>query len=111
VTHEDILDQLRQPVNDLRQHIPAVFDGNVLSAAATADGALDPRTKELIALAIAVTKQYDGCIASHARGAARRGATEDEVADALGVAILMNGGPGSVHAPRAFEALQEFSRR
>jgi AhpD family alkylhydroperoxidase len=68
VTNKDILDHLRQPVKDLRQHIPAVFDGyGALSAAAMADGALDAKTKELIALAIAVTKQCDGCIASHAR--------------------------------------------
>ena len=75
------------------------------------DGALDAKTKELIALAIAVTKQCDGCTASHARGAARRGATPQEVAEALGVAILMNGGPGTVHAPRAFAAFQEFAAR
>lgn len=44
-------------------------------------------------------------------GAVRRGATVGEVADALGVAILMNGGPGTVHAPRAFEAFQEFAKK
>jgi len=80
-----------------------------LHTAVMADGALDMKTKELIALAIAVSKQCDGCIASHARGAARRGASPDEVAEALGVAILMNGGPGTVHAPRAFAAYREFA--
>lgn len=112
MTHKEILDGLRQPVKDLREHIPAVFEGyGALSAAALGDGALDAKTKELIALAIAVTKQCDGCMASHARSAARRGATAEEVADALGVAILMNGGPGTVHAPRAFEAFQEFAKK
>lgn len=83
-------------MKDLRDHIPAVFDGyGALNAAVLGDGALDAKTKELIALAIAVTKQCDGCIASHARSASRRGATADEVAEALGVAILMNGGPGT----------------
>jgi AhpD family alkylhydroperoxidase len=110
MTHKEILDELRQPVKDLRAHIPAVFEGHsALHAAVFAEGALDAKTKELIALAIAVTKQCDGCIASHARGAARRSATADEVAEALGVAILMNGGPATVHAPRAFEAFQEFA--
>ena len=108
---KEILDDLRQPVRDLRDQIPAVFEGyGALSAAAFADGALDAKTKELIALAIAVAKQCDGCIASHARNAARRGASVAEVADALGVAIVMNGGPGTVHAPRAFAAFQEFAR-
>ena len=110
MTHKAILDELRQPVKDLHDHIPAVFGGyRALASAAMGDGALDAKTKELIALAIAVTKQCDGCMASHARSAARRGATAAEVAEALGVAILMNGGPGTVHAPRAFEAFQEFT--
>lgn len=109
MTHKDVLDELRQPTKELRDHIPAVFEGyGAVHAAAMADGSLDAKTKELIALAIAVTKQCDGCIASHARGAARRGASADEVAEALGVAVLMNGGPGTVHAPRAFEAFREF---
>ncbi len=56
-----------------------------------------------------MAKQCDGCIASHARGAARHGATADEVAEALGVAVLLNGGPGTVHAPRAFAAFREFA--
>lgn len=112
MTHKEILDELSQPVKDLRDHIPAVFSGYAeLNTAALGDGALDAKTKELIALAIAVTKQCDGCIASHARGAARRGASAAEVADALGVAILLNGGPGTVPAPRAFEAFQEFAAK
>lgn len=112
MTHKEILDELRQPVKDLREHIPGVFEGyGAPNTAALGDGALDAKTKELIALAIAVTKQCDGCMASHARGAARRGATAEEVAAALGVAILMNGGPGTVHAPRAFEAIQEFAKK
>ena len=110
MTHKEILDDLRQPVRQLREHIPAVMQGyGAMNSAVFADGALDVKTKELIALAISVTKQCDGCIASHGRGAARRGATSEEVAEALAVAILMNGGPGTVHAPRAFEAYQEFS--
>lgn len=106
MAHKDTLAELRQPTKRLREHIPAVFEGyGTLSAAAFADGALDAKTKELIAVA----KQCDGCIASHARGAARRGATSEEVADALGIAIVMDGGPGTVHAPRAFAAFEEFS--
>ena len=112
MTHKEILDDLRQPVKELRDHIPTVFEGYAaLSGAAMGDGALDAKTKELIALAISVTKQCDGCIASHARGAARRGATVDEVAEALGVVILLNGGPATVHGPRAMQAFEEFANR
>ncbi|MDQ3896762.1 MAG: carboxymuconolactone decarboxylase family protein [Actinomycetota bacterium] len=110
MTHKEILDELRQPVRDLREHTPAVFERyGALNAAAMGDGALDAKTKERISLAISVTKQCDGCIASHPGGAARRGATAEEVAEVLGVAVLMNGGPGTVHAPRAFEAFREFA--
>jgi AhpD family alkylhydroperoxidase len=73
------------------------------------DGALDGKTKELIALAIAVSKQCDGCIASHARGAAQKGAATQEVAEAIGVAVLMNGGPATVYGPRALAAFTEFT--
>lgn len=89
----------------MRSQIPGVYE----AYAAMTDGALDAKTKELIALAISVTKQCDGCMASHARGAARRGATAEEVAEALGVAVMMSGGPGTVHAPRAFDNFLEFA--
>lgn len=108
--HHETLSVLAKPTRELREKIPDVFQGyGAISKAALADGALNAKTKELIALAISVSKQCDGCIASHARGAARGGATVEEVAEALGVAIMMNGGPGSVHAPRAYEAFLEFS--
>ncbi len=61
-----------------------------------------------MALTIAVVKQCDGCIAYHAKAAARRGATPEEVAEALSVALLMDGGTASVYGPRAWEAFQEF---
>src|SRR3954466_6365964 len=104
-----VQEPLREPSRALRRAIPEVYDGyRQMHAAAYAAGALDQKTKELIALAIAVSTQCDGCIASHARGAVRTGATEQEVAEALGVAIAMNGGPGTVYGPRAFEAFLEF---
>ena len=104
-----VRDELRIPTRELRHAIPQVYAGyKELHDAALAPGALDVKTKELIALAIAVSKECDGCIASHARGCARNGATAEEVAEALGVAIAMNGGPGTVYGPRAFAAFQEF---
>ena len=105
-----VQEELREPARALRRAIPEVYDGyRQMHAAAYAAGALDEKTKELMALAIAVSKECDGCIASHARGAVRTGATEAEVAEALGVAIAMNGGPGTVYGPRAIAAYQEFA--
>ena len=102
--------ELAGPAAALSKAIPDVYDGyRQLHKAVFRGGALDLKTKELIALAIAVSKECDGCIASHARGCARNGATAEEVAEALGVAIAMNGGPGTVYGPRAFAAFQEFA--
>ncbi|MBX6390075.1 MAG: carboxymuconolactone decarboxylase family protein [Frankia sp.] len=110
VLDREVLDELRPAVRDLRRAIPGVwaaFGG--LSDQAMTDGALSTKVKELIALALATAEQCDGCIAAHARGAARAGATSDEVAEALGVTILMRGGPGTVYGPRAYAAYQAFA--
>ncbi len=106
----EIRDELIPLGRHLREAIPDVYAGYAgLHRAAMGDGALPARIKELIALAIAVTRECDGCVAAHARDAARRGALAQEVAEAMGVAILMNGGPGSVWGPRAYAAFAEFA--
>ena len=105
----EVLKELGGQGRQLRQLIPEVYAGYVeMDKAATVDGALTPKAKQLIALAIAVTRECDGCIASHARSAAREKATREEVAEAMGVAIMMNGGPGTVWAPRALAAFDEY---
>lgn len=106
----EVLGEIRDPARELREQIPDVLGayGN-MQRAIISDGALPAKFKELIALAISVSKECDGCIAAHALGAARQGATEEEVAEAMGVTILLNGGPATVWAPRAFAAFQEVS--
>jgi AhpD family alkylhydroperoxidase len=109
-TAHELLDELSASGRQLRAAIPEVYSGYVrMSAGAMGDGDLPGKVKELIALAIAVTRECDGCIAAHARGAATKGATSQEVAEALGVTIMMNGGPGTVWAPRAYDAFREFA--
>jgi AhpD family alkylhydroperoxidase len=101
---------LAGPARRLREQIPDVIDSYAtVHRAALADGALSSKVKELIALAIAATKQCDGCVAAHGRGVAGQGATEAEVAEAMGVVVLMNGGPGTVWGPRALAAYREFA--
>ena len=95
---------------ELRKVIPDTYAGfAALHTAALAEGALPSKTKELIALAIAVVEQCDGCIAAHARGAAKAGATKEEAAEAIGVTFLMAGGPATVYGPRAYSAFCEFA--
>lgn len=106
----NIVGDLREPTKSLRNASPDVWSGfGALHQAAVADGALPAKIKELMALAIAVVKQCDGCIAYHAKAAVARGATAPEVADALGVALLMDGGTASVYGPRAWAAFHEFA--
>lgn len=105
-----VLDELRPLHRELRHAIPDVYKGfGEFHQAAFAEGALDKKTKELVALAIGVIQRCDGCIASHAEGAAREGASRQEAADAIGVAMLMNGGPATIYGPRAFAAFREFT--
>jgi AhpD family alkylhydroperoxidase len=107
--NHEVLNRLRQPTADLRDAIPAPWAGfQELHRAAMAEGAVPTRLKEAVALAISVAKQCDGCIAYHARAAARAGASLEEVAELIGVALLMDGGPASVYGPRAYEAFREF---
>jgi len=105
-----VLRELSPQNRELRRAIPDVYQGfGALSKAAFADGALDRKTKELIALAIGVVEGCDGCIASHGQSAARAGATRQEAAEAIGVTFLMDGGPATVHGARAYAAFCEFA--
>jgi AhpD family alkylhydroperoxidase len=105
----DIIDALKEPTRSLRRAAPEVWAGfQELHQAAVADGALSARVKELMALAISVVKQCDGCIAYHAKAVADQGATAAEVAEALSVALLMDGGTATVYGPRAWSAYREF---
>ncbi len=107
-SNEEIRAELRQPALDLRAMIPEVWHGYVeTSSAAVRDGELSGMTKELMALVIAITRECDGCIAAHTRGAAAKGATRQQVAEAIGVAIAMNGGPATVWGPRALHAFDQ----
>lgn len=110
-TAHELQHELQAAGRKLREAIPGVYEGvAVLSAAAMGEGGeLPAKMRELIALAIAVTRECDGCVVAHARGAARRGATAQEVAEAMGVAIAMNGGPGTVWGARAYAAFHEFA--
>ncbi len=106
---KQVQDELRPHARELRRMIPEVYKGfAALHDAALVDGALDTKTKELIALAIAVSTECDGCIAAHAHAAVRSGASLEEAAEAIGVSILMTGGPATIYGPRAFAAFSEF---
>jgi AhpD family alkylhydroperoxidase len=80
-----------------------------LAQAALAPKALDGRTKELIALGIAVAIRCDDCIGFHVKAALEQGASREEVTEALGMAIYMGAGPAVMYATHAIDAFEQFS--
>jgi AhpD family alkylhydroperoxidase len=108
--HAHVIEELAGPTKDLRRAQPETWTAfNALHQTAMADGAIPRRIKELIALAVAVSEHCDGCIAYHAKAAARHGASREEAAEALSVTLLMGGGPATTYAPRAWAAFVEFA--
>ncbi|MFB9268502.1 carboxymuconolactone decarboxylase family protein [Bradyrhizobium erythrophlei] len=80
-----------------------------LVTATSKDGALSVRHKEPIALAIAIATRCEGCIVHHVDAARRHGATREEVAETIGVAVEMGGGPATVYGATALAAFDEFA--
>jgi AhpD family alkylhydroperoxidase len=95
----------------LRQDIGNTMQGfSALAQAATKDGALDRKTKELIALALGVAAHCDGCIGFHTEALVKLGATRQEVEEALGMAVYMGGGPSLMYAADAIAAFAQYQR-
>lgn len=69
---------------------------------------LEPKTHELIALCVAVTTRCDGCIAVHTQAALKHGATKEEIAEALSVAIALNAGAALTYSARVLDAVAAF---
>ena len=80
-----------------------------LSAAGSKTNHLDAKTRELISLAVAVTTRCDGCITVHTGEALKHGATREEIAEALGVAVAMNAGAALVYSARVMDAVSQHS--
>lgn len=108
--YKEILKSLNAGTAGVRSQIPGVYEGfGNMYRAVYSDGELSAKVKELMAVGIAVREGCDGCIASHVRSAVRKGANAQEMAETIGVAIQMGGGPASIYASHAWDAFQEFS--
>ena len=81
-----------------------------LVSAATADGALSKKIKEMMAVSISVVTGCQGCIAYHTQAAVKAGATREEFIEALNVAVEMGGGPAFVYGAAAHEAYEQFMK-
>ena len=108
--YQDITQDISAYTGELRKAVPDTMNGfYAMAKAATAPGVLDEKTKELIALAIGVSTRCDGCIGFHAKALVRLQATRAEVAETLGMAVYMGGGPSLMYAADALRAYDQFS--
>ncbi len=104
--------QLSIAMGKMREELPDVMNGfSELAGAATKKDALDPKTKELIALGIAVSTRCDGCIGFHTKTLLKLKVSRKEFMETLGMAIYMGGGPSVMYAARAVQAYEEFSNQ
>jgi AhpD family alkylhydroperoxidase len=106
--YSKIVSEYNTGMGKLAEDIPGTVKAfSDLVGAATQDEALSKKVKELIAFGIAITVRCDGCIAAHASSVLEAGATRQEVAEMIGVAILMGGGPSSVYGVEAMRAYEQ----
>ncbi|MFN7090739.1 carboxymuconolactone decarboxylase family protein [Allorhizobium sp. NPDC080224] len=96
-------------IKTLRKDIPDVMQGfSAMAGAATKDGALSKKVKELVALGIAISTRCDGCIGFHTEALIKLGCTKAEFEEALGLAVYMGGGPSLMYAGDAMAAWEQF---
>ena len=108
----DITRNISINLKTLRKDIPDTLAGfSAMAQAASKDGALDKKTKELMALALGVAAHCEGCIGFHAEALVRLGASREEVEETLGMAVYMGGGPSLMYAAEAMAAYEQFLAR
>lgn len=109
--YQEITRDISEFTRELGKLVPDAMKGFYgLSKGASADGQLDKKTKEMIALAIGVTQHCDGCIGFHAKALKELGATREEVAEVMAMCVYMGGGPALMYAADALRAYDQFSK-
>jgi len=105
----DWIDYQKQILEQLGKFMKLTPDSvrgyQTLSSANAKDSKLGPKVRELISLAVAITTHCDGCITIHTDNALKAGATREEIAEALGVAMAMNTGAALIYSLRAMDAV------
>jgi AhpD family alkylhydroperoxidase len=107
--YKQITHDIKEYMGELRQLQPEAMQGfSALAKGATADGALDKKTKEFIALGIGISQHCDGCIGFHVKALKDLGATREEVAEVLAMTVYMGGGPALMYAADALRAYDQL---
>ena len=109
--YASITADISEYMKELRNVVPDAMGGfSTLAKSATADGALDKKTKEFIALGIGVTQRCDGCIGFHVRALKELGATREEIAEVMAMCVYMGGGPALMYAADGLRAFDQFNK-
>ncbi len=108
--YPEIIKTISHHTRTLRKDIPETMQGfSAMAMAASKDGALDKKTKELIALAIGISTRCEGCIGFHMDALVKLDVSRAEIEETLGMAIYMGGGPSLMYAADAMEAYEQFT--
>ena len=111
VNYNDLTGNINKNLGKLAKAMPDVMAAfTSLSKATTADGALDKKTKELMAMALAVANHCPGCIGFHSQALVKLGATQEELMETLAMAVYMGGGPSLMYAADAIEAFEQANQ-
>ena len=109
-SYTDLTRGISAELGRLRGEIPDTLQAfSALGKAACAEGALDKKTKELIAVALSVAARCDPCVGFHTQALVKLGATRAELAETLARAGYMGGGPSLMYAAKTSAAFDEFS--
>ncbi len=109
-SYKELTKTVSTQLGALRQSQPDVMAAfNQLAQAATKDGALDKKTKEFVALGIAVASRCDDCIGFHVQALVKLGASRAELEEVLATAVYMGGGPSLMYSAHALKAFEEFT--
>ena len=110
-TYPELYEHLRGLMAKLAKESPGPFGAfSQLHHKSLAEGALSTKVKELMCLAIGIAVQCDGCIAYHVHDSLKAGASREEVVETIATAVMMGGGPATVYAAMAMEALDQFQQ-
>lgn len=109
-SYRELTSDINKNLASFRKESPDMMKAfGEMARAATTSGALDEKTKELIAVAIAVAVRCDGCIGFHVKALVRLGATRDELNEMLNMCVYLGGGPSLMYAANVLAAFDEFS--
>jgi AhpD family alkylhydroperoxidase len=110
-SYTQVTQHISTELSKMRKEMPDVMNGfSQMAQAALKEGALDKKTKELIAMALAVANRCPGCIGFHAQALIKLESSREEFLEMLGMAIYMGGGPSLMYAAEALSAFEEFSK-